>query len=364
MKKTHIGLIFLIIAFLPACELILGPDPDTSPEGILFSLWNDFNNVHAYLDIRMSNNSNSFTNWYDVYHNRQRGYARLVYQGMSEEALFNVCARMLGELNDSHVGLYAPGKFASSYRESRDDFDIYTVRTSLIGSGNDKYKNFVYGTFRSDASASCTCIGYIHIESFVVDYNFPENNAWDKKIDEIIKNLTHTKALVLDIRDNRGGDVFAMEYIVSRFAVTRKDYLKTSIKSGSGPNDYSSVKTHTIHPARSNYHGPVVLITNKNSVSAAERFTLALRTQDNVTHIGTATRGALSIRSSRPMINGWFYSISAEKVTDMSGKYYEGLGIAPKEEHIVEYGTGAADNQLKYAKDLAATLCGCVCGVP
>jgi hypothetical protein len=51
------------------------------------------------------------------------------------------------------------------------------------------------------------------------------------------------------------------------------------------------------------------------------------------------------------MINGWFYSISPERVTDMNGKYYEGIGISPDKNHIIVNTTG--DEQLQYALELA-----------
>jgi C-terminal processing protease CtpA/Prc len=71
-------------------------------------------------------------------------------------------------------------------------------------------------------------------------------------------------------------------------------------------------------------------------MSASEWFVMALRTQDHVTHVGTRTSGAFSARVIRPLINGWEYSVSIQKVTDMDGKCYEGTGISPNKEHIVE----------------------------
>jgi C-terminal processing protease CtpA/Prc len=56
---------------------------------------------------------------------------------------------------------------------------------------------------------------------------------------------------------------------------------------------------------------------------------MALQTQHHVTHVGTTTFGAFSPRITRPMINGWFYSISVDRVTDMDGVCHEGIGIIP-----------------------------------
>jgi len=128
--------------------------------------------------------------------------------------------------------------------------------------------------------------------------------------------------------------------------------MKARTKTGPGINDFSAPKIYTIKSiykasdGKYGYIKPTVLLTNKNTVSAAEWFTMALRTQSHVTHIGTTTCGAFSVRITRFMINGWLYSISSERATDMDGKSYEGKGVSP---YIVLQNTYAKDDQLEYA---------------
>jgi C-terminal processing protease CtpA/Prc len=357
MKRNIKLMILPVFLLLFSCQLFLGQDPDASPEEVLKSLWNDFNNIHANLDFRMCSNL-KYNSWYDVYYNKQNGYAFKVNPNMSEESLFNVCANMLKELNDPHVGLYAPGKFVSSYYESnREDFSLSMIKSYLNGNGNEGYYNFLYGRFLSK-----TDIGYIHIKLFTNENSKLEYQEWGRAIDKIINDLADTNAIVLDVRSNRGGEIFVMEYIAARFASEQKDYIKARNKTGPGSNDLSSAKIYTIRPLRAasdnlySYTKPIVLLTNKSTISAAEWFTMALKTQDHVTHIGTPTCGALSSRRDRLMINGWVYSISPEKVTDMNGKYYEGIGISPDEKYIKENKTSMKDEQLEYAIELAADL--------
>jgi C-terminal processing protease CtpA/Prc len=352
VKRSLKILILTVFMLLSACKLFLGHDPDTSPEEILKSLWNDFNNIHANLDFRMCTNL-KFNSWYDVYHNEQTGYSRNIYPGISEESLFSVCADMLMELNDPHTGLYAPGKFESSYVENNPDiFSLSGVRRYLSENGNDDYLNFLFGNFSSVPE-----IGYIHIALFTDETSPQENQEWGRAIDKIINSLENTNAIVLDIRGNRGGEVFVMEYIAARFVSEQKDYLKTRAKTGPGINDFSGGIIYTVKPIRTvsdnrfGYTKPIVLLTNKGTVSAAEWFTMALRTQSHVTHTGTPTCGAFSSRCNRFMINGWIYSISPERVSDMNGKYYEGIGISPDKEHIIV--NTPDDEQLQYALELA-----------
>ena len=353
---AKIPALLLMAALLLSCELFLGPEPDTSPQGILKSLWSDFNNIYAYLDYRMSLN-NSYNDWHDVYHNKTNGFALRVRNNMSEQSLFSVCENMLKQLNDPHVALYKPGDIGYSYsagnQASGSKFFPDDVKKLLENGGKTQYSNFIYGVFTPVYAEPR--IGYIYIYDFLEGKEDAAYENWGKAIDSIIKELSNTKAIVLDIRSNRGGHVYVMEYIAARFASSKKEYIKVKMKNGPGANNYGSPKTHIIIPSNLNYTKPVVLLTNNDSVSAAERFTIALRTQNHVTHAGTATRGALSVRVERAMINGWFYSISPEMVTDMNGKIYEGIGVIPDAQHIIE--SGADDAQTKKAKELAVSLC-------
>jgi C-terminal processing protease CtpA/Prc len=352
VKRSLKLLILPALVLLSACQLFLGPDLENNPEEILKELWNDFNNIHANLDFRMCSNL-KYNSWYDVYYNEQTGYSRKIYPEMSDESLFTVCANMLRELNDPHAGLYAPGKYASSYVDNNpENFNLSTVKSYLYKNGNNEYLNFLYGRFLSAPE-----IGYIHIALFTNEESDTAHQEWGKAIDKIITSLENSNAIVLDVRGNRGGEILVMEYIAARFASERKDYLTTRSKTGPGQNDFSNDKIYTIKPIRTasdnryGYTKPIVLLTNKGTVSAAEWFTMALRTQSHVIHAGTPTCGAFSSRNSRFLTNGWIYSISPDRITDMNGAYYEGIGISPDKKHIIVNTTG--DEQLLYAIELA-----------
>ena len=356
MKRKIIWLILPALVLLSTCQFFLGPEPDTDPSNVLKSLWDDFNNIHANLDFRMSAN-NKYNSWYDVYYDKQNGYAQKIKSGMSEESLFDLCADMLEELNDPHVSLFSPDYGYRSYITGANEyFSPDKVRSYLKENGNTENKNFIYGVF-----SSASDIGYIYISEFLYKDAKPEGQESVSAIDNIINTMEKTRALVLDVRNNRGGDIYVMEYIAARFASQSKNYCKLITKKGPGPNDFSDPIIYTIKSIKEasggiyGYTKPIVLLTNKNTVSMAEWFTLALRTQSHVTHIGTPTCGAFSPRKERFMINGWAYSISPGRVTDMNGNNYEGLGISPdKEEYIIANTSNYTDKQLEEAFKIAA----------
>ena len=332
----------LVFILFSSCQLFLGAEHDTSPQGVLTNLWNDFNIIHAYIDIRMSDNG-IYSSWEDVLNNKEIGYKKKLSEGLP---LFDACGLMLRELGDPHVGLYGPGKFFYSLipNDVLTERGWYTLRSNNIqrqlylqGPGGlfsaDRDSMFLYGLFNEPYEN----IGYIHIRSFSDSTDFGGIQDWVAQINGIITYLNNTDAIILDIRNNDGGSTANMEYIAARFADGKTDYLKISTKRGPGRNDFTAPVTYSIQSGGTTYNNkPVILLTNKASVSAAEWFTLALREQDHVQHMGTATRGALSARMARPMINGWYYTISADKVEDKNGICYEGVGIRPeKTEYII-----------------------------
>jgi len=329
MKR--IRLIVLLSVLFSACQVFLGPEADTSPESVLYSLWKDFNDIHAYIQIRMDNNSD-FENWEEVY----KFYKNELSTGNLD--LFDACGDMLNELADPHVNLYATGgnisaydtsiytyKRGSSYASEREEF-IGIMRSYLSDEGIiTPDDSFLYGVFNSAPH-----IGYLYIPRFVNSDDPSGSYGWVEAIDNIAKFFReNTSALIIDVRYNTGGMSPVMEYIAARFASVQANYLMTSPKNGPGRDDFSEPMIYRITPAGTPYTKPVALLTNRASFSAAEWFTLAMRNQPHVTHVGLSTCGALSIRTVRPMINGWYYSISAYKVTDINGMCYEGFGIRP-----------------------------------
>ncbi len=211
---------------------------------------------------------------------------------------------------------------------------------------------FHYGTFASNRR-----VGYIHVATFANgDVGMALAQDWVKDIDKITASLKDTDALILDLRGNRGGLQSNVDYIAGRFASEKKEYIELRTKDGPGRNDFSSSLTESVKPAGTRYTKPIILLTNKQTISGGEMFTLALLTQNHVTHSGGTTTGAFSLSLDRRLINGWRYTISVQKVTDMNGICYEEIGITPPAEHIKvntddEIAAGI-DAQLEYAVSL------------
>ena len=332
---------------LGACGAFLGSDPENSPQGIFDSIWNEFDRTYALFDIKG-------INWKTVYNSN----AAKISPGMSDKELFKVCSDMLGVLNDAHVTLMSPfatynsgGRFDTSNMEP---FSLDVIKTKYLNAEHTAGGGmFVYGTFKSKPS-----VGYIHISGFANGENTGGSQDWIKAIDGINRELSAASSIVLDLRGNRGGLPGNVNYIASRFAAKQKNYAKVRTKNGPGRNDFSSPIIEVIKPEGTVYAKPIILLTNAQTISGGEWFTLALLSQDHVIHTGSATAGAFSLSLERFLVNGWAYTVSVQKVTDMKDNCYEETGISPDSLRYVTNTGGNIlldmDDQLDYALSIAA----------
>lgn len=346
MKRITMLILAIIMLSLTSCQVFLGPDPDNSPQGIFDRIWTDFDENYALMDVKV-------IDWNAVY----QTYFPQIRSDMSGQKLFDICADMLKTLNDSHVNFSSPFAYANSGgiydMKNADPFSLDAVKNYLQNGGQFAGEEmFLYGTFSANPR-----IGYIYIAGFAQgDVGLAQSQDWSKAIDGIVESLAETDAVVLDLRGNRGGLISNVDYISSRFASEEKAYAEVQTKNGPGRNDFSASLPEIIKPNGSRYTKRTVLLTNKQTISGGEWFTLALRSQSHVVHTGGTSNGAFSLSLDRPLINGWRYTISVQKVTDMNGICYEGIGITPNAEHV-KYNTDAEiaagiDTQLEYALSL------------
>ena len=108
-------------------------------------------------------------------------------------------------------------------------------------------------------------------------------------------------------------------------------YNKKAFHYLDGRMDWTKPLDVYVEPSdMSGYFGDIVLLTDKNTLSAAEIFTLALMNRTpQVIRIGDRTRGAFSDILPRKLPNGWLFGLSNEQYADEAGTVYEVTGIPP-----------------------------------
>lgn len=154
--------------------------------------------------------------------------------------------------------------------------------------------------------------GYIAIRSFGDD-------EAARQFDKALADLRETPGLVIDVRDNGGGDTAVARPIMGRFITEPKPYA--TMRRREGPA-LSAPWTESVDPSGPfTYARPVVVLANHWSGSMAEGFPMGMRAVAGARIVGTRMMGlgaaVIPIRLDRTGLQAQY---SAEPVYDVTGK--------------------------------------------
>lgn len=282
--------------------------------------------------------------WDDV---RSR-YEPKINESMTRRQLFSVCADMVNELHDGHTNL-SSGFETSYYRKWWSDYpQNYIERLIEENYFHFNYKQLgavIYGILPEGN------VGYIHIPSF-------SSALGDGNIDWILTELAICNGIVIDIRNNGGGNMSNAE-VWARHFITKRTVAGYMIhKTGPGHNDFSEPYEFCYEPVESPHiiwTKPVVLLTNRSTFSAANFFTAVMRTLPQVIHAGATTGGGSGMPVTYELPGGWAIRMSAVSVLDSRHKVTE-PGIAPPIRYevdlVIEESFRGHDSMLDFAVSL------------
>jgi hypothetical protein len=255
------------------------------------------------------------------------------------EELFAIFEQMIEPLHDAHTFLGAQAMKKQFHGERPDpsplgpkDFDRITaiIQKHLRGESHTAANGRIRYGMLTDS------VGYLRIAGFAgysATPDFDEGaRALEAALDEALRGCEKWRGLVVDVRANGGGsDVYGV-MVASRLAP--HDYLAFAKKARSDPRDprlFTPLQETWVRPGRKpRFEGPVVLLTGRHSVSAAETFTMALMgRRPAVTRVGENTQGVFSDVLGRRLPNGWRFGLPNEIFVTRSGEAFDGPGIPP-----------------------------------
>ncbi len=170
------------------------------------------------------------------------------------------------------------------------------------------------------------------VDTYVEAFNKLNENNYIKAevkgvrliMDKVMKDLSNTDFLILDVRFNGGGqDAVGLE-ILKRFNSKK---VKVATKRAKYKNSYTKKTPLFVEHAKQPYKKPIYLLTSQQSASATDFMTLASLELKNIKRIGSHTNGALSDALEKKLPNGWYFSISNEEYFDNNNVCYESIGI-------------------------------------
>jgi carboxyl-terminal processing protease len=146
--------------------------------------------------------------------------------------------------------------------------------------------------------------------------------------------LKDTHSLVVDLRDNGGGEAEAMADIASVFLPPGKSLGLFTDRAGRvrlEPHTRTTLLSTADAP--SNFRGPVVVLTGARTASASEVFVAALKEAGRASVVGERSCGCvLGIRRRHMLPDGGILDISEMDYRTARGARLEGAGLEPDEQ--------------------------------
>lgn len=262
---------------------------------------------------------------------------------------FDVCARMLDELEDGHVNLSS--NFNTSYyrkwwSDYPQDFNLRVLQQYYLDFDYMQTSGISYKILNEN-------IAYMYYPSF-------SSGISELNLDYILTVLEDCEYMILDIRNNGGGLLTNIDVLVGRFIEAEIPGGAIRHKTGPGHGDFSKPYPITYKPSVNRVHWPVdkpvYVLTNRSCFSAANDFVAVMKSLPNVKIVGARTGGGGGLPWSSELPIGWSLRFSSAPITGLDGQVTE-FGIDPSE----GYEKHSPDEQLALGRDeildFAISLC-------
>ncbi|MFZ6664122.1 S41 family peptidase [Peijinzhouia sedimentorum] len=291
---------FYILCF-SACEMVLFDETvPNDPVSNFEILWNTMNDRYALFEVKN-------IDWDSVY----QIYRPLVNSSMSNNELFDVCFEMLSTLEDGHIYLRGDSdrrEYVFLPNVDQTVFNKSALFAYYLSNKSETVDGMIYRDFED--------IGYIFYESFT-------SNLTDKGLDEVFEKFKDKKGLIIDLRNNSGGNPDNAFKLAERLVTERREVIHSKVKIGSGRSDFSATEIFNVAPKPIGFDGPVIILTSGITFSAANLFVAIMHNYDHVDLIGRTSGGGGGIPAVYELPNGWTFSYSASLITMPDGYVIE-----------------------------------------
>jgi len=324
----------LAILILSCADMVVHPNDSNQNMEDFEAIWKRVNDVYPFLDFKKID----WDSIYTIYHQRVKS--------ANGDEFYPVLNDLLAELKDGHVYYHTDGGgevypfYPQRHFKDRHAYSPFVVRRyfdkelRVTESGSAEYE-ILPGN-----------IGYVFLSDFKENYLINEFPV-------ILEYLKHTKGLIIDIRQKRGGSIQNVEAVVTRFISSSIDWPRLYFLGELIPLNQLQPGGPFI------YTNPVVVLINGSTFSAGELCTEILKQLPNVIAIGDTTGGGGGAGSNPGTVTASDYKLPSGKLISTPTGYFERydgqpvewLGVSPdiriiQTEADIKAGR---DKQLEYA---------------
>jgi carboxyl-terminal processing protease len=155
-----------------------------------------------------------------------------------------------------------------------------------------------------------------------------------KQFREALARFANNPGLIIDVRGNPGGDFDSVLAIANNFFTEKVSFGRVIARSGRGPSlmlRMLGVPSRLEAGGSSNqfYSGPIIVLVNEASGSAAEIFAAGMQENRRAVVIGRQTCGCVLGSVAHPVKGGGEIDISEFGIVTASGRKLEGVGVMP-----------------------------------
>jgi len=337
MKKINIFIFSIIVLLFTSCEkAFMNKNESSDPLSVFDYLWDRIDQQYVYFDVKG-------VDWDSV----RTVYRAKVYEGMSDDSLFRVCAAMINTLCDGHTNL------KSDFDRSTCELVYYTmtaesnyndnlIKLHYLGANGHKTGGISHASLRGGK------VAYLRYYSFM-DEITPENLIY---LTDLYKDCD---GMILDLRQNGGGSGYYVTQLLSIFDCHQQPIYSTQTKAGPKHGEFTTLRP--VHaPAKSilekPYTKPVAVLIDRGSFSATSFFSVATQAFDNVKLFGDKSGGGLGAPNGGLLPNGWAYRFSITRTIALDGGNYEN-GVPPEVRVLLDPAAVAQgkDNIIETAAD-------------
>jgi C-terminal processing protease CtpA/Prc len=312
MKKLLFPIFLFCVLFTSCQKMVLGEDEMNTPKNNFDIFWEDFDRHYGLFTVRG-------WDWDSI----RTEYEGQVTSETTEEELFSIFSDMIEYLDDTHTFVYWPGRKihvsgASNRDQVKAEFSLDLITENFIDvRDSSSMEEYLYGGFRGRD------IGYFHLSG--IDMEDPALT------DQILRDIGHHQAIIIDMRNNSGGEDNIGAEIAGRFIQEEKLLYTVQERNGPQHTDFAGKTEYfSRRVGAENFNKPLVVLTDQVTISAGEVMLLYLKSIAQVTQIGDVTSGDFSDTGMRRFLpNGMQYRYSIMKFLLPDGTSLDGVGHVP-----------------------------------
>jgi hypothetical protein len=305
------ALVVMATTCITACaDSVVGNYASTDRASVFDDLWSNVDLHYSFLEYKQ-------IDWAAL----GAHYRPLALAAKDDQEFAHVLDQLLRELRDPHVTLTPTvdgqtRRYVGPFETSVSAFDAPTTVTRYVAVAQTLADGKVtYGMLSPG-------VGYLRLSSFT-------GSGWDGEVDRALEALPTAQRLIVDVRGNRGGVSPLAAAVAGRFADRTRVFGYLRLRNGPGHGDFTDFAAETVSPTGHQFAGAVYVLTDRQVMSSAEQFVLAMRTRPATIVVGDTTAGASGGPIVRELANGWTYRLSEwiEYTTDR--RIYEEVGLPP-----------------------------------